>query len=289
MANDDPSAGTRTTAQLVDLVLNPRDLGYEQAAARRGPDPAPRWYDRPAVVLGCLVIGFVLVVAYVHTHRGAPDAAKVHQSLVDRVHAAERQDASLAAGAQRLNGQLNAARSSALPTAGALKGQLARNQQLAGQTAVTGPGLKVSLADPPAPTPTAEPGRVGTVPITATHILSDRDVRSVVNELWADGAEAISVNNIRLTPTSAIRFAGQAVLIDFQPITSPYTVRAIGEADDLATSFAASEVASRYQTLAGAQGIGFRFSESESLSLPANAGEQPSFAAPLTPTSRSTR
>jgi len=170
-----------------------------------------------------------------------------------------------------------------------LQGQLARSQQIAGQTAVTGPGLKVTLAEPPAPTPTADPGRVGTVPITATNILSDRDVRSVVNELWADGAEAISVNNVRLTPTSAIRFAGQAVLIDFQPITSPYTVRAIGEPDDLATSFAASEVASRYQTLAGAQGIGFGFSESRSLSLPANAGERPSFAVPLTPTPRSTR
>ena len=43
----------------------------------------------------------------------------------------------------------------------------------------------------------------------------------MVNELWADGAQAMSVNDVRLTPTSAIRFAGQAVLVDFQPLLPP--------------------------------------------------------------------
>src|SRR5206468_3747517 len=99
--------------------------------------------------------------------------------------------------------------------------------------AVKGPGLEVVLRDPPVRSTSASAGRAGSVPINAGHILTDRDVRSVVNQLWANGAEAISVNGIRLTPTSAIRFAGQAVLVDFQPITSPYTVRAIGNADGL--------------------------------------------------------
>ena len=84
-------------------------------------------------------------------------------------------------------------------------------------------------------------------------------MRSVVNELWRDGAEAIAVNGMRLTPTSAIRFAGDAVLVDFQPIASPYTIEAIGDGRRLATAFAASAVASRYQTLAGVDGIGFAF------------------------------
>ena len=78
-------------------------------------------------------------------------------------------------------------------------------------------------------------------------------MRSVVNELWHDGAEAISVNDVRLTPTTAIRFAGEAVLVDFQPITSPYTIRAIGDRHVLETGFVDSAVASRYQTLAGAR------------------------------------
>ena len=106
-------------------------------------------------------------------------------------------------------------------------------------------------------------------------------MRSVVNELWADGAEAISVNDVRLTPTSAIRFAGEAVLVDFAPITSPFTIRAIGNADDLATGFASSAVASRYQTLASADGIGFEFTEHKKLTLPASPAVAPRYARPV--------
>ncbi len=102
-------------------------------------------------------------------------------------------------------------------------------------------------------------------------VLSDRDVRDVVNQLWSDGAEAIAVNNIRLTPTSAIRFAGEAVLVDFQPITAPYVIRAIGDANGLDTGFAASDIATRYQTLSAAGKITFNFDEEKSLSLPASA------------------
>jgi uncharacterized protein YlxW (UPF0749 family) len=272
----------RPAAELVDLVLDPHERGYQLAAARRG--ERTRWYDRPLLIAGALVAGFVLAIGYVHTHRSAPEAAKVHDGLVQRVHAAERQDADLAATAQRLGEQLNSARSSALPAGGAA-GSLARSQLLAGQVAVHGPGLQVVLSDPPAATPTNAPGRV---PLSSPHILTDRDVRSVVNELWSAGAEAISVDDVRLTPTSAIRFAGQAVLVDFQPITSPYTIKAVGDPDRLITSFAASPVASRYKTLAGADGIGFSFSESTRLSLPASPGEQPRYASPL-PTPGATR
>lgn len=272
-----------TTQLLVDLAMNPLDAGYAAAADRRGPNPPRRWYDRPAVVVGCLLIGFVLVLAYDQTHRSAPEAAKVHDSLVARVRTAQTQGTALAAQAQQLNSQLTTLRDRAL-SGGSLGRQLDREQLLAGQTAVTGPGIEVVLTDAPVSTASAQPGRAGSTPIGATNTLSDRDVRSVVNQLWSDGAEAISVNGVRLTPTSAIRFAGQAVLVDFQPITSPYTIRAIGDENDLITGFAASDVASRYQTLAGAEGIGFRFSEQSTLDLAAGAAVTPRYAHPAVPT-----
>lgn len=260
-----------TTQHLVELVTNPRELGYDEAARRRGPDPPRRWYDRPAVALACFAAGFIIVVGYVHTHRGAPEAAKVHDSLVQRVRSAQQTDDQLQRRLDQLNNQLTALRASALPSSGALAQQLERAEVLAGQVEVRGPGIVVTLREPPAPSPTIVPGRGGTVPITSTHILTDRDLRSVVNELWADGAEAIAVNGIRLTPTSAIRFAGEAVLVDLQPITAPYTIAAIGDPDALVTSFASSEVASRYNTLESAEGIGFAFGEKSSITLPGNA------------------
>ena len=279
-----PAAGNFISTQLlVDLVTNTLDSGYAAAARQRGPSPPRRWYDRPAVALGCLLIGFTLVVGYIHTHRSAPGAAKVHDSLVSRVRAAQHRDDRLAAQAQQLNRALTALRRQALPGDGPLSRQLDRDQLLAGQAAAVGPGLQVVLKQPPLAPKSAEPGRAGSIPIGANNILTDRDVRSVVNELWADGAEAISVNDVRLTPTSAIRFAGEAVLVDFVPITSPYTIRAIGNADNLATGFASSAVASRYQTLASAEGIGFEFTEHRKLTLPASPAVAPRLARPFTP------
>ena len=280
-----PATGNLISAQLIaDLVTNTLDPGYAAAAQHRGPTPSRRWFDRPAVAIGCALIGFTLVVAYIHTHRGAPEAAKVHDSLVARVRAAQDRNDGLAAQAQRLSSALTTLRDQALSGNGALSGQLDRDQLLAGQTAAVGPGLQVRLTEPPPTSGSSQPGRAGSIPIGAGNILTDRDVRSVVNELWADGAEAISVNNVRLTPTSAIRFAGEAVLVDFAPITSPYQIRAIGNADNLATGFASSDVASRYQTLSSAEGIGFEFTEHTTLTLPASPAVAPRFAHPPTPT-----
>ena len=48
---------------------------------------------------------------------------------------------------------------------------------------------------------------------------------------WAAGASAIEINNVRITASTSIRNAGKAVLIDYQPIRSPYTIKAIGPVD----------------------------------------------------------
>lgn len=257
---------------LEELVHGSLDPGYAQAAARRAGRPAARrWWEKPAVALGCLLAGFVLVVAYVHTHRTAPQSQHVQDELAGRVRAVQAADESLTRRAAALDQRLAAVRSQALPAGGSLAQRLTRVEAGSGVLAVTGPGLVVTLTEPPPASPSTAAGRAGTVPIGQTNILTDRDIRSVVNELWHDGAEAIAVNGIRLTPTSAIRFAGQAVLVDFRSIASPYRIEAIGNADDLATTFAQSDVASRYKTLSGADGIGFTFAGSDRLSLPAGS------------------
>lgn len=264
---------------LVELVNNTLDPGYAAAAARRGPNPPRRWYDTPAVAIGCLLIGFALVVGYIHTHRGAPEAQVVHDDLVAKVHEAEDRGDDLSAQLKQLSDQLEAARNGALSASE--RAQLSAAELAAGEVAVTGPGLSVTLDEPAPPSASQSPGRGGTTPVSAAHILTDRDIRSVVNELWADGAEAISVNDVRLTPTSAIRFAGEAVLVDFQAISPPYTIRAIGDPDTLATGFAMSEVASRYQTLSSAVGIRFAFDEKDSLTLPASTPPTVRYARPV--------
>jgi uncharacterized protein YlxW (UPF0749 family) len=258
-----------TTQQLVDLVLDPRDPGYEAAAARHDGKPPRHWYDEPLVALGALVVGFVLAIAWVHTHRGAPEAAAVHDKLVAQVRTAEGTVQQLSTTEAALSSQVDRIRNQALANSGPLLRTLQRDQLAAGLTAVHGPGMEVTLSEPTVSSqPTDGAGRASRGPITTAHILMDRDVRSVVNQLWSDGAEAIAVNGIRLTSTSAIRFAGDAVLVDFQPISSPYKIDAIGNSDQLVTGFAASDVASKYQTLASVRHIGFTFTQASSLSMP---------------------
>lgn len=276
-----PPPRTPGTQLLQDLLENSLDPGYRVAARRRAAAGEPagrRRWEQAAVAFGCLLAGFVLVVAYVHTHRGAPAAQRVHQQLVRKVQAGEQANGVLGARVARAQRSLAEAQRAALPASGALSRELARAEQAAGTVAVHGPGLLVTLSEPPAPSATDPVGRVGSTPLTAMNILTDRDLRSVVNELWRDGAEAVAVNGIRLTPASAIRFAGEAVLVDFVPISSPYTIDAIGDADRLSTRFAQSAVASRYQTLVSADGIGFRFADEDDLVLPAGTPANPRYA-----------
>lgn len=279
-----PDPPHKTHPLLTELVYNSLDSGYAEAAARRANQgnarPARRW-DSLALAIGSLLAGFILIVAYVHAHRTAPQVQRVHEDLVSRVQHEQAVENSLGRRLTDLQNRLAAARQHALPQSGALLQRLNQIEVAAGQVAVHGPGVTVMLREPPTPSTSSAPARAGTVPVTSTNILTDRDVRSVVNELWHDGAEAIAVNGIRLTPTSAIRFAGQAILVDFQSITSPYTIEAIGNSEQLITRFAESDVASRYKTLAGADGIGFTFDSSADLALPAGAVGAVRYAHPL--------
>ena len=65
----------------------------------------------------------------------------------------------------------------------------------------------------------------------------DRDLQRVINGLWESGAEAISINGQRLTALSAIRAAGDAILVDNRPLVPPYTVLAVGDGERLSRRF----------------------------------------------------
>src|SRR4029077_21214912 len=71
----------------------------------------------------------------------------------------------------------------------------------AGFTAVHGPGLAVALHDAP-----RQPD--GGLPAGARPddvVVHQQDVQSVVNALWAGGAEAMTIMGIRVISTSAVR------------------------------------------------------------------------------------
>lgn len=268
------------TDVLTALIRDPLDPGYAAAAARRGPNGSGdvRW-QRAIAASGAFVIGIVLVVAYSHENRGAPRRAALHGELVTQVQAAERVNDDLEARAQKLAEDVRKARDAANPAGPDAAAALANLEISAGALAVTGPGLVVSLADSSAPRddPTGG-GRSGVPGSYPTGLIGDRELRSVVNTLWAGGAEAIAINGVRLTVTSAIRFAGEVVLVDFRPITSPYRVEAVGDPEGLAVTFADSAVASALRTLDAVGQLDFTFGAKRTLELPAAAVGAPRYA-----------
>lgn len=293
-------AGTGPPALLRELLDGGLDPGYAAAAASRPPgnSSAPRLF-RVLTVAVALVAGLVLALGWNDAHQSAPAQAVLHAELVARARAAQVTTRQLAAAVQQQASTVAAAQAAAL--SGDADGQqvqaeLAVAKVAAGTLAVRGPGLQVDLGNPPAPAPEATAGgRVGTTPIAAVAAITDQDVRSVVNALWAAGAQAVAVDQVRVTPLSAIRFAGEEVLVDFQSVSSPYTIRAIGNPDVLAVAFAQSPAAGRYAGQAASLGVVFTFAPAVDLQLPAGVLADPSYAsaaAPLpaaTPTTGSPR
>ena len=65
------------------------------------------------------------------------------------------------------------------------------------------------------------------------YVVHDEDLRSVVNELYNAGAEAISINGQRLVNTSAITCSGTVITINGIKLNSPFVISAIGNPESL--------------------------------------------------------
>ncbi|MCL6554471.1 MAG: DUF881 domain-containing protein [Firmicutes bacterium] len=87
-----------------------------------------------------------------------------------------------------------------------------------GLKAMRGPGVVVTLAD-------AKAQPAGSTPVVVTY----QDLVSVINELWAAGAEAVAVNGQRVTATTGFGQVGGTIVVNLQRLTGPFTIAAIGD------------------------------------------------------------
>jgi len=269
-----PVKAAMSMAVLDQLLTDTLDPGYR--AASRKP-PRRHWYDGPLVWIGCAAVGLLLVMAYDQSHRSAPARAQARQELIDRIKTVGTTRQQLDDLAKQLGRDVAALRDAQLASQ---SGQLDELEIAAGSVEVHGPGMVVRLDEPPKVDPSgANAGPVPTVEARAP-VLHDRDVRQVVNALWSAGAEAVAINGIRLTSTSAIRFAGESVLVDFQPINAPYTIEAIGPRDSMQVAFADSPIAAELKTKQDVQGIAFSFSGKNDLTLASANVTKPRYAHP---------
>jgi len=135
-----------------------------------------------------------------------------------------------------------------------------------GTLAVRGPGVVVTLADAPEGEVDPEESLRGGTPVDGR--VQDRDLQDLVNGLWAAGAEAVSVNDVRLTALTAIRSAGDTVLVDFRLLSPPYVVRAVGDPQRLELELRDGPTGRRLATYTQLYGLGFEVKRAETLRLP---------------------
>lgn len=248
---------------LAELVEGSLDGGY-RSAAEQGARPR-----RPGRVVPVLVVLGLLTGAAVVQVRARARDRDAHAALVGEVERSTATSGALEQQVRTLRAQLAADQAAALgatPPGRATAGALGDLGLQAGTVAVEGPGLLVRLDDAPESGDTEVAQRGGAA--GAGRVL-DRDLQDALNGLWAAGAEAVSVNDQRVTSLTSVRAAGEAVLVDFRPLRSPYLLRAVGPPGDLRARFAAGATGRRLATYPARYGIAVHVSAADRLVLPA--------------------
>ncbi|MGV9284650.1 DUF881 domain-containing protein [Streptomyces sp. NPDC003730] len=257
---------------LTNVMDHSLDDGYAEAAARKKADGGggmPRTLRaKLGLAAGLVLAALVVTVGAAQARVAAPVVAKEREELVDRIESETSAADKLEKSVDALRDDVNTRRREALEKSGEgdrsdLVGMLS------GAVEVHGPGVKLVVDDAKDVSSGADGQPRGTSGFSDTGRVRDRDMQRVVNGLWESGAEAISINGQRLTALSAIRAAGDAILVDNRPLVPPYSVLAVGDGQGLSRAFQDSADGLYLNALQESYGIRTAISVADDLTLPA--------------------
>ncbi|MFF7052520.1 DUF881 domain-containing protein [Streptomyces griseorubiginosus] len=264
-----PDASMSLLTNVMDHSL---DDGYAEAAARKkaaGEGGLPKTLRaRLGLALGLVLAALVVTVGAAQARVAAPVVAKERQELIDRIDREGDTADTLEENVDKLRDDVSSRQREALKESGE-SGKADLVGILSGAAAVHGPGVKLVVNDAKEATTGGDGNPRETSGFSDTGRVRDRDMQRVVNGLWESGAEAISINGQRLTALSAIRAAGDAILVDNKPLVPPYTVLAVGDGQRLSTRFQNSADGLYLHALQGDYGIRTAISVEDDLRLPA--------------------
>jgi len=171
-----------------------------------------RWWVSSVVVAALVTL--LITASLTSARLLAPQQRAQQASLVARVQALREEVVRTSGENRRTAAEL--ARLAQDQLAESSQGrQLLRSLRIAeaaaGASAVTGPGVCLTVNRKPAVAPA----------------FTDRDLQQLINRVWRQGAAAVAVNGIRMTSTTAVRTAGEAILVAYRPIDWPYRVCAL--------------------------------------------------------------
>jgi len=245
---------------LEHITATSLDEDYAHVSRLRREQPeAPRRRSGAAAVVALAMFGALVAIAAVQTSRNASENASSKQFLVTRVNdskAALTDRRDRIAAVQREVARQQQQLLGATSTGRALQSRITALGVASAAVSVSGPGVRVVVDDVPNAT-------------SSKQQVQDRDLQKLVNGLWESGAEAVAINGQRLSSLSAIRFAGEAITVNFRSLQPPYVVDAIGDPDTIPARFLDTAGGRWWLDLHSVIKLPFDVNTKESLTLPA--------------------
>ena len=252
------------TPLLTMITQQSLDEDYQHVAERKaveraaGGDVSTRTRPQRTAAVVVAAFGLLVTVAALQTSAGAGVADQSRATLVSQIDAGRDGVADLQRRIVRLR-ELNVGLQDHLDEVTANEQASANRVQrlgaVTGFQAVSGPGVRITVGDDPAGIPGGA--------------VKDSDLRLLVDGLWRAGAEAISINGLRLTSRSAIRNSAIVIHLNFQSLSPPYVVQAIGDKDTLQAKLLDTASGRTFFELPDTVGITVDMENADVLSLPA--------------------
>jgi uncharacterized protein YlxW (UPF0749 family) len=266
---------------LRSLLSEHLDPGYAAAAEAKaaGAQARTSWWAWAWQIAGALLIAAVIAAAVAQARSVAPGVKETQQVLAGSVRSAEATTNGLTSQRDVLSVEVDAERRRRLE--GDERGQqllraLDQADFAAAATPVIGPGLTITITDPGVSKDLSDVSKERVE--GSRQVILDRDLQLVVNSLWVSNAEAISVGGVRIGPNVTIRQAGGGILVDNQPISSPYVILAVGPPHAMQDVFDRSSGLQRLRLLETSYGVVVNVSAGDGLTLPAGSIRDINFA-----------
>ncbi|WP_154675111.1 DUF881 domain-containing protein [Parafrankia elaeagni] len=279
----DPTEPTRgqeasPLRQVTETALDP---AYARAAARapdqaavRGPVSPRSAPHRLLLPLVLLLVGLLTAVSLQTAAQSAPARERLRGLLGTVYETRSEQRDDLAGGVREqrsVTADMLTRRRLADEAWAAATERIGSLAAPAGLAPARGPGVRVTLVDPPTG-PASDAGNPRPLAQGPNSRLADHDLADMVNLLWSAGAEAVAVNGVRLTALSAVRAAGDAILVGLSPVEAPYVIEAIGVPGTIVARVASASVTVRLRTRVGAPPDAVTVARLDEVTVPAAPG-----------------
>jgi len=175
------------------------------------------------IAMACIILGIMVAIQFRSQKKEGFPFFTERTELIKMVRNLETERNKMQAELQDVRKRLDdyvEATSKGETALASLEDELNKLRMQAGIVKVGGPGLIVRLNDSPQrPQEKEDP---------YLFLIHDVDLQAVVNELWASGAEAVSINGQRIIASTSIRCAGPIIMINSVRVSPPYEIRAVG-------------------------------------------------------------